>query len=200
VTVEGRPFDDSEEKVTPLAQQPAQAKGYTDVGEAVAGVLRAAEEAAEKIRAEARAQAIEIVEAARGDATARIDELTRESERTRHDADDYANDIRQAVESYASQQRREADDEARRILAQAEQQARATREAAQEMAGRIEAEARRRNESLRDEIRSLEERRERVLVGLQELAAELNDVFPELAARRQDDAELLDALDVERRS
>jgi hypothetical protein len=198
--VQGRSFDDSDEKVTPLSQQPAQAKGYTDVGEAVAGVLRAAEEAAEKIRAEARTQAIEIVEAARGDATARIEDLTREAERTRHDAEDYANDIRQAVESYGSQQRREADDQARRILAQAEQQARATREAAQEMAGQIEGEARLRNQGLRDEVRSLEERRERVLVGLRELAAELNGLFPELAARRQDDTELLDALHVERPS
>ena len=198
--MQGWSLDDSEEKVTPLSQQPAQAKGHTDVGEAVAGVLRAAEEAAEKIRAEARTQAVEIVEAARGDATARIEDLTREAERTRHDADEYANDIRQAVESYGSQQRREADDNARQILAQAEQQARATREAAQEMAGQIEGEARLRNQGLRDEIRSLEERRERVLVGLRELAAELNGLFPELAARRQDDAELLDALHVERPS
>ena len=196
----GRSFDDSEEKVTPLAQQPAQAKGHTDVGEAVAGVLRAAEEAAEKIRAEARTQAIEIVEAARGDATARIEELTREAERTRHDAEDYANDIRQAVESYGSQQRREADEEARRILAQAEQQARATREAAQQMAGKIEGDARLRNDGLRDEIRSLEDRRERVLIGLRELAAELNELFPELTAGQRGEAQLLDALHVERPS
>ena len=196
----GRSSDDSEEKVTPLAQSPAQAKGYTDVGEAVAGVLRAAEEAAEKIRAEARAQAIEIVEAARGNASARIDELTREAERTRHDAEDYANDIRQAVDSYGSQQRREAEEEARRIVADAEKQARATREAAEEMAGQIESEARRRHDGLRDEIRSLEERRQRVLVGLRELAAELNELFPELAPAKRDDAELLDALHVERPS
>lgn len=196
----GRSFDDSEEKVTPLSQQPAQAKGYTDVGEAVAGVLRAAEEAAEKIRVEARTQAIEIVEAARGDATARIEELTREAERTRHDAEDYATDIRQAVESYGSQQRREAEQEARRVLTEAESQARATREAAQEMAGQIERETRLANERLRDEIRSLEDRRERVLVGLRELAAELNELFPELAAGRQDEAQLLDALNVERPS
>jgi chromosome segregation ATPase len=196
----GRSFDDSEEKVTPLSQQPAQAKGYTDVGEAVAGVLRAAEEAAEKIRTEARTQAIEIVEAARGDATSRIEELTREAERTRNDAEDYANDIRQAVESYGSQQRREAEQEARRVLAEAEGQARATREAAQEMAGQLEGEARLRSDRLRDEIRSLEDRRERVLVGLRELAAELNGLFPELGAGRRDQGELLDALHVERPS
>jgi chromosome segregation ATPase len=196
----GRSFDDAEEKVTPLSQQPAQAKGYTDVGEAVAGVLRAAEEAAEKIRTEARTQAIEIVEAARGEATTRIEELTHEAERTRHDAEEYAADIRQAVESYGGQQRREADEEGRRILAAAESQARATREAAQEMAGQIEREARLHNERLRDEIRSLEERRERVLVGLRELTAELNELFPELSAGRPDDPELLDALHVERPS
>jgi colicin import membrane protein len=200
VTLHGWSLDDPEEKVTPLAQQPAQAKGYTDVGEAVAGVLRAAEEAAEKIRAEARAQAIEIVEAARGDAAARIEELTREAERTRRDAEEYASDLRQTVESYASRQRREADAEARRILARAEAQARATREAAQEMAGRIESEAQLRTEGMRGEIRSLEERRERVLVELRELAAELGDLFPELAARGREGGELLDAVHAERPS
>lgn len=190
--------DDSEEKVTPLTQSPAQAKGYTDVGETVAGVLRAAEEAAEKIRAEARAQAIEIVEGAQGSASTRIDELTRDAERSRQDADDYAKDIRQAVDSYGSQQRREAEEEARRIVADAEEQARAMREAAQEMAGQIEAEARRRHDGLREEIRSLEERRQRVLVGLRELAAQLNELFPELAPVKREDADFLDALHVER--
>jgi chromosome segregation ATPase len=197
--VSGRSFDDSDENVTPLSQSPEQAKGYTDVGETVAAVLRAAEEAAEKIRTEARAQAIEIVEAARGEATARIEELTRDAERLRSDAEDYANDIRQAVESYGSAQRREAEHEARRILAAAESQARASREAAHEKAGRLEDEARLRGESLRDEIRSLEERRERLLVGLRELAAELNELFPELARGGRHGAELHEALRPERR-
>ena len=188
-----------EEEVTPLEQSAAPVREYTDVGDAVAGVLRAAEDAAEKIRVEAQTQAREIVERSKGDAATRVDELTREAERTRHDAEDYARDIRQAVDSYGTQQRREAEEEARGILADAEEQARATREAAQEMALQIEGDARRRQERLRDEVRSLDERRQRVVEGLREMAAQLNELFPELEPGARE-AEMLDALEVERRT
>jgi vacuolar-type H+-ATPase subunit H len=188
-----------EEEATPLGQSGAPARGYTDVGDAVAGVLRAAEEAAEKIKAEAQTQAGEIVERAKGDASTRVDELTREAERTRREAEDYARDIRQAVDSYGTQQRRESEEEARGILADAEEQARATREAAQEIALQIEGDARRRQERLREEVRSLEERRQRVVESLREMAAQLNDLFPELEPRAREN-EMLDALEVERRS
>lgn len=188
-----------EEEVTPLEQSAAPVREYTDVGDAVAGVLRAAEDAAEKIRVEAQTQAREIVERSKGDASTRVDELTREAERTRRDAEDYARDIRQAVDSYGTQQRREAEEEARGTLADAEEQARATREAAQEMALQIEGDARRRQERLRDEVRSLEERRQRVVEGLREMAAQLNELFPELEPGARE-AEMLDALEVERRT
>ena len=187
-----------EEEVTPLEQSAAPAREYTDVGDAVAGVLRAAEDAAEKIRTEAQTQAREIVERSGGDAATRVDELTREAERTRQDAEEYARDIRQAVDSYGTQQRREAEEESRRILADAEEQARATREAAQEMALQIEGDARRRQERLREEVRSLEERRQRVVEGLREMTAQLNELFPELGSARE--TEMLDALEVERRT
>lgn len=187
-----------EEAVNPLTAAPERTKAYGELGETIAGVLRAAEEAAEQIRADARTQAVAIVERAQEDASARIQELTRAAERTRSDAEDYANDIRSAVEGYASKQRREAEEEASAIVAAAEEEARAVREAAQEMGGQIEGEARRRHSELRDEIRSLEDRRERVLDGLRELAAQLNDLFPELRPARRAEPELLDALDVER--
>lgn len=190
---------ESEEEVTPLEQSAAPAREYTDVGDAVAGVLRAAEDAAEKIRVKAQTQAREIVERSSGDAATRVDELTREAERTRHDAEEYARDIRQAVDSYGTQQRREAEEESRRILADAEEQARATREAAQEMALQIEGDARRRQERLREEVRSLEERRQRVIESLREMAAQLNELFPELEPSPRE-GEMLDALEVERRS
>lgn len=184
---------------TELGQPAEHARASGDIGEAVAGVLRAAEEAAEKIRGEAQTQARGILERARGDASARIEELTREAERARSDADEHARDVRAAVDGYGTQQRREADEEARQILADAEEQARATREAAQEMALQIESEARGRHEPLRDEIRALEERRSRVLHDLRELAAQLDDLVkaPDAAAR---ELELLDALEVERPS
>ena len=188
-----------EEEVTPVKQSAAPAREYTDVGDAVAGVLRAAEEAAEKIRTEAHTQAREIIDRSTGDAATRVDELTREAERTRRDAEDYARDIRQAVDSYGTQQRRESEEEARGILADAEEQARATREAAQEIALQIEGDARRRQERLREEVRSLEERRQRVVESLREMAAQLNDLFPELEPGARE-TEMLDALEVERRS
>jgi chromosome segregation ATPase len=200
--VRGR-SDDTErgvEEVTPFAQPSPQQHGpYTDVGDAVAGVLEAAQKAAEKIRGEAETQARETLERAQGEASARIEELTRESERERREAEEYARDIRVAVDSYGTQQRREAEEEARQILADAEEQARATREAAQEMAQQIGSETQTRHERLRDEIRALEERRSRVVTDLQELAAQLHDLVPKRDAVARE-TELLDALEVERRS
>ena len=186
---------DGSEQAAPSGQP----RGYGDAGDAVAGVLRAAEEAAQKIRGEAHTLALDIVERAQEDASARIAELTREAERTRSDADDYAHDIRAAVDSYGTQQRRDAEEEARRILADAEEQARATREAAQEMAHQIDADARGRSERLREEVRSLEDRRSRIVHDLRELAAQLDDLVPELEGARPEPG-LLEALEVDRRS
>jgi hypothetical protein len=171
---------------------------HAETGTRLAAVLNAAEEAAETIRAEARRHADETLRRAKLDAAARGEELTREAERVRKEADDYARDIRVAVDSYGTQARREADEEARKVLADAEEQARAVREAAQEMANQIEEGARRRHESLVREAKSLEERRQRVLDGLRDLAAQLQDALVEPSTRDMDDS-LADALDVERR-
>lgn len=170
-----------------------------DVADAVAGVLRAAEEAAEKIRADARTQALDIVERAQGEADTRIAELTREAVRTRTEADDYAHDVRAAVDGYGTQQRREAEEDARQILADAEEQARATREAAEEMSQRIQGEVQGRHEHLRDEVRALEERRSRALDDLRDLAAQLADLLPEHEPAPRG-ADLLEALEVDQRS
>ena len=171
---------------------------HASTGTRVAQVLNAAEEAAEAIRAEARRHADEILRQAKADAAARVEELSREAERVRAEADDYARDIRVAVDSYGTQARRDAEQEARNLLADAEEHARATREAAQQMASQIEDGARRRHESLVHEARSLEERRQRVLDGLRDLAAQLQDALVEPASRDLGKS-LSDALDVERR-
>lgn len=184
------------EEVAPLAQPPEQAATSADIGEAVTGILRAAEETAERIRSEAKNQAREIIEGAHVDASARIQELVSEAERTRSEADDYARDVRVAVDGYGTQQRREADEEARQILADAEEQARATAEAAQDVALQIEGEARGR---LHEEVRLLEERRNQIVHELSELAAHLSDLIPELDPIARE-TELLDALEVERPS
>jgi cell division septum initiation protein DivIVA len=166
----------------------------------VAGVLRAAEEAAEKIRADARAEAATILDQAQAGASSRIEELTREAEGARSDAEDYAQDVRSAVNSYGTQQRREAEEEARGIVADAEDHARAVREAAQDMAGRIEGEARTRHETLRDEIRILEEHRQHALDRLRDLVLELNDFLPEASPPGREEPALLSSLQPERQS
>ncbi len=171
---------------------------HGETGSRVAAVLNAAEEAAETIRAEARRHADEVLREAKNGAGARVEELTREAERVRAEADDYARDIRAAVDSYGTQARRDAEEEARKIVSDAEDHARATREAAQDMANQIEEDARRRHESLVREAKSLEERRQRVLDGLRDLAAQLQDALVEPPGRDMDES-LADALDVERR-
>jgi hypothetical protein len=171
---------------------------HAETGSRVAAVLNAAEEAAETIKDEARRHADEVLRQANADAAARVEDLTREAERVRAEADDYARDIRVAVDSYGTQARREAEEEARKLLSDAEEQARATREAAQEMANQIEEDARRGHESLVREAKSLEERRQRVLDGLRDLAAQLQDALVEPTSRDMDQS-LADALDVERR-
>jgi hypothetical protein len=171
---------------------------HAETGSRVAGVLNAAEEAAETIKDEARRHADEVLRQANADAATRVEDLTREAERIRAEADDYARDIRAAVDSYGTQARRGAEEEARKLLSDAEEQARATREAAQEMANQIEEDARRQHESLVREARSLEERRQRVLDGLRDLAAQLQDALVEPTSSEMDHS-LADALDVERR-
>jgi hypothetical protein len=175
------------------------AKGSADVGARVAGILEAAEQAAEQIRADALRQAQETMRQAEGNAEVRIEELSSESERLRAEADDYARDIRQAVDSYATQTRREADEEARRLVSEAEEQARATREAAQAMSDQIQTDTSRRHETLQQETRALEERRQRVMEGLRDLAAQLQDALVEPSRAAVDEDSLIDALDVERR-
>ena len=174
---------------------------YADIGDAVAGVLRAAEEAAERIRSEARTQAREIVERAQGDASARIAELTREAERTRSDAEDYARDIRvgggQLRDAAAARGRGGGapDPRRRRGAGPRDARGRAGDGAARSRARRGAATSR-----SREEIRSLEERREpRRSTTCASWPPSSTTSFPELdpAAR---ESELLDALEVERRS
>jgi archaellum component FlaC len=200
LTVEGS--DDVGYEAEPQGSSDEEAtNGRTDhaeTGSRVAAVLNAAEEAAETIKDEARRHADEVLRQANADAASRVEDLTRDSERVRTEADAYARDIRAAVDSYGTQARREADEEARKLLSDAEEQARATREAAQEMANQIEEDVRRRHESLAREAKSLEERRQRVLDGLRDLAAQLQDALVEPTSRDMDQS-LADALDVERR-
>ena len=165
-----------------------------DVGSRVAAILAAAERAAEELRTEAKREVSELLGRAESDAAARISELTAQAERTRSDADDYASDVRVAVDAYASQHRREAEEEGRRAVVEAEEQARAMRETAEDMARQIDGDARRRVEELRQEIKLLEDRRERAFQSLRDVAAQLEDVLVRpRVGERADQAESVEA-------
>jgi vacuolar-type H+-ATPase subunit H len=195
----GSPEDEQPEFETSGSDEETPANGSRDVGSRVTGILEAAEQAAEQIRSDALREAHETIRRAEANAKVRIEELTREAERTRGEADDYARDIRQAVDSYGTQARREAEEQARQALTTAEDEARAVREAAQAMAEQIQADARKRHEFLNREAKALEERRTRVLDGLRDLAAQLQDALVEPTRAGREDDSLVDALDVERR-
>jgi cell division septum initiation protein DivIVA len=148
-----------------VASQPTTST-FADIGERVAGVLAAAEAAANQIREDARGSADEILSIAR-----------EEAEALRRDASAYDTDTRAAVESYASDRRREVDEDVQQLLADAESQARATRQAAEAMARRIEEDAKRRGQALREESRAVEERLTKAAQGLRRMTAEIDELL-----------------------
>ncbi len=83
--------------------------------------------------------------------------------------------------------------------AEAEAKARVTLKAAQKSAEEIERDTVQRHQSLQREAKMLEERRQRVLESLRDLAAQLQDALVEPAEMARQDESLVDALDVDRR-
>ena len=172
--------------MTDTGQEPAgsgqAAGGYADIGERVAGLLRAAEGAAEQIRDEARIESDRLLAAARIDA-----------ETVRQEAAAFGENTRAAVEAYASQRRREADEEAQNKLAESENHARAVRDAADAVARQIEDAARDRAQRLIDESKAADERLRKALVVLRRMTADLEAVVeaPEAAAPAESLADAL---------
>jgi len=147
-------------------QDGRRAGTYADIGERVAGVLSAAEAAADEIREDARKEAEGILGRARQDA----DELRRQ-------AGAYDTDTRAAVDSFASERRRDAEREVQQQLADGEAQARATRQAAEAMALQIEEAGRERGRRLREESKTVEERLRKAHSGLRRMTAELEELL-----------------------
>ena len=164
------------------AAQATPTGGYAEIGERVAGVLSAAEAAAEQIRADARGDAEDLLRAAKEDAK----EVRRETMA-------YDSDTRAAVGAYAIERRRDAEQQVQKQLADAEVQARATREAAEEMARQIEEDGRQRGHALREESRAVEERLKKTLFGLRRMTVELEELVGTPAAQT-DGESLADAL------
>jgi hypothetical protein len=114
--------DEQAELETSAGPEPtADEPGYSSVGERVAEILRAAEAAAEGIRRDAQAEAARIRRDADAAAHARIENLARDAERARDEAEEYARDLRLAVEAYATKHRQQAEEEAREVLPTAQE-------------------------------------------------------------------------------
>jgi len=169
------------------------------VGDRVSEILQAAEEAADQILTQARAQALDIQGRAEDDAATRVRELSAETERLREEALEYARDTRLAVDSYADQHRREAEQEARELLGAAELEAESVRRSTEERAQQLEEQDRERTQGLREEALALEERRDRTLEELREIALDLRDMMEDSSAHTGEEL-LTSALDIRRRS
>jgi hypothetical protein len=140
------------EERTDTAASPAPApsvRDYADVGDRVSAVLKAAEEAATQIRADAE----------------------RAAEATRREAE-------REAERYAGDRRRDADGEIDRAVAAARADAEKIRETARAAARRVAEEGHSRLEELRGEARALERRFESAIDDLWNLITQLEAVVP----------------------
>lgn len=134
-------------------------RGYADLGDHVASILTAAEQAAEQIRADASREADELRRTSRDDARSHV-----ESERSR------------------------ATDEAERLVSAALADARAIRDTARAAARRIAEEGQRRLHELRTDARALEGRFETAVEELHDLIGQLDDVVQDSIGRSEPDA------------
>lgn len=165
MTTPERTEPDVEGAALPDPEAALQTRKPVDVGERVAGILQAAEDAADRIRADALAEAEASKEGIERETRARTDKLVREAERVRKEADDYAN-----------RRHTEAEEEARKLVSQAETRARAIQETATETSKQIEFAALQRQAKLQEQARSFEERMQRALGSLRELIGEATDL------------------------
>jgi hypothetical protein len=129
---------------------------FADLGEHVASIVSAAEQAARQIRADAE----------------------REAEELRTSAAD-------AARAHTDSSRARATDEAERLVGAAMADARAIRDTARAAATRIAEEGQRRLHELRSDARSLEGRFEQAVDELHDLISQLDDVV-QSAVRRPD--------------
>jgi hypothetical protein len=178
----------------PVQEEPAL-RDYTQFGDRVASVLRAAEEAAEQIRADARAAAQQMTHQADQEAKARLEESRREADRLRAEAHAESRSTREAAEEYAASHRGEAEEQAARLLSDAETQARASREAAEAMVQRIEESARSLDEEVREQERMIRGRMQRYLAGLRDASGQIEALLGET---ERGAPPLVEALNVDR--
>lgn len=134
------------------------------VGKKTAGVLAAAEESAEQLRADAEREAAELLSGTEA-----------EVKKLRTGAEEYEQSTRKAADEYAEKTRAGADQDAAQARAEAQRDARETIQSAEAKARRIIDEGTKRRTDIEAVIADLTERRDEVLGRVDQLAATLKE-------------------------
>jgi hypothetical protein len=189
--------DQLEEGVeTAAPESDERRQSHADLGDRVAGVIKAAEEVAAQIRADAHEEASMIKRQAEDAAVRAIRDAAKERDELQATSEAYATQIRVTGESYATERRREAEADAAKLLADGEAQSRSLREAAEEMALRIETNALQRRDEIEERTRVIEAKLRRFQVGLASIS---EDVAGLLEPVRGQEETLTEALNVDMR-
>jgi hypothetical protein len=191
----GKQVSDESEPKLQEQETPAGTRDYAALGDRVAAVLQAAEEASAQMRNDAQVAAEQMTRQAEHESKSLLEEAKAEAQRIRVEADTEAKNTREAVETYATKHRREAEEKAAKLLSDAEAQARASREAAEAMARQIEERAQTLGEEVREQERMIRGRMQRYLAALRDVSGQIEDV---LGDTERAEPTLVEALDPER--
>jgi cell division septum initiation protein DivIVA len=176
-------------------EEGASNESYAQVGEQVASVLAAAQQAAEEIRATALEEAEGVLNEAKADVYSTRDEaertaqeLRRESEALRADADEYSRETREAADRYVATMRQQVEDQVAERWAEAEHQAREIEHAAEQRARDIETQALERRKAIVEEAARFEGRLGQLLGVYRGMTSQLEELLDtERAADAADD-------------
>ncbi len=152
--------------------EPAPAD-LSEVGAEVGTVLKAAQEAADRIRSAAREEAARIREEAKAEVAAAVEEAQRLAESDRADGER----VRKEAAAYAQQMRADAEREAEQILEKAQQRLEQADGEVEEKLRRAEASARDRREALAAESARYQERLEKMLGVFQGMSSQLEELL-----------------------
>ena len=165
-------------------EQGDQSESYTQVGEQVASVLAAAQQAAQEIRTTALEEAERIRDEAEADAASTRDEAGRVEEQTRRksealraEADEYGREAREAADRYVATTREQVEDEAASRRAESEQEALEKHRSAEQRARDIETEALQRRKAIIEEAERSEARLEQLLVVFRGMTSQLEELL-----------------------
>ncbi len=183
--------DVSKDGASPVDGSGGHEGAYDDVGKGVAGILEAAEVAADKIRADAAEAAAGIRRAAEDEAKVRLATAEQDAAKLRSDAEASVKELQSAAEVELESRRKEAEAQAQSVLADAQLQALALQESAEEGVRHIHDAARAREEALRARIQPVEDNVRRALDELRGIGGELGELVADLG---QDDASLVEDL------